>query len=88
MLMSQYWGVSKDQKSELRYVTLTTSSYVLGEPPEEFSALHNSSTKSYFCPISAMYLQCKTRNGWENYAYGSIMLKIVLVAHLTYKNLW
>ena len=31
-------------------------------------------------------LQCKTRSGWQNYVYGSIMLKIILVALLTHQK--
>ena len=42
-------------------------------------------TKSHFWPISPLHLQCKTRNRWDNYIYvTSKMLKIVLLAHMTY----
>ena len=33
-------------------------------------------------------LQPKTKNGCHNVVYGSIILKIVLVTHLTYENQW
>ena len=44
-------------------------------------------TKSNFWQISPL-LQCKTGNGCKNRVCGFIMLKIVLVAHLTYENQW
>ena len=43
-------------------------------------------TKLNVWPIAPMWLQCKIKNGCQNVVYGSIMLKIVLVAHLTYEN--
>ena len=45
-------------------------------------------TKLNFWSISPLLLRCETRNGCQNVVYGSIMLKIVLVAHLTYENQW
>ena len=44
--------------------------------------------KLNFWPIYPLLLQCKTKNGCHNVVCWSIMLKVVLVAHLTSKNQW
>ena len=44
--------------------------------------------KSNFWPISPLKLQCKTSKWRQEPIYGSMTLKIVLWAYLTYPHIW